>query len=159
MHDPARFDHRHRADPCLVGLLDGSDKSFALGLSEGYSHDGRGFHLTSRRDSVIYSYIVIQAERRLDVAAVKIGASRQVAIPKKLHDELGLSPGDYLEVERHGDGIIMTPKSLVEKRLAEALDDVKGGRMGGPHDTVEELIRALHSTNRRRKARASRRSA
>jgi AbrB family looped-hinge helix DNA binding protein len=91
------------------------------------------------------------------VAAVKIGASRQVAIPKKLHDELGLSPGDYLEVERQGNRIIMTPKSLVEKRLAEALDDVKHGRMGGPHDTVEDLIASLHGTHRRR--RASKRSA
>ena len=31
--------------------------------------------------------------------AVKIGVSRQVVIPKKIHDKLGLAPGDYLEVE------------------------------------------------------------
>ena len=93
------------------------------------------------------------------MAAVKIGASRQVAIPKRLHDALGLSPGDYLEVERQGNQIIMTPKSLVEKRLAEALDDVKHGRMGGPYDTVEDLISSLHGRRRRKNAKTSKRSA
>ena len=35
----------------------------------------------------------------LSMPVVKIGVSRQVAIPKKLHKELGLEAGDYLEVE------------------------------------------------------------
>ena len=30
------------------------------------------------------------------MSAVKIGASRQVAIPKKIHEELHLRAGDYL---------------------------------------------------------------
>jgi len=33
------------------------------------------------------------------MTAVKLGMSRQVAIPKKIHDEIGLIPVDYLEVE------------------------------------------------------------
>jgi AbrB family looped-hinge helix DNA binding protein len=28
---------------------------------------------------------------------VKLGRSRQIVIPKKLYDVLGLAPGDYLE--------------------------------------------------------------
>src|SRR5688500_2341403 len=32
------------------------------------------------------------------MSAVKIGASRQVIIPKKVYDELGLAAGDYLDV-------------------------------------------------------------
>ena len=40
-------------------------------------------------------------------------------IPKKLHDQLGLAPGDYLEVELEGDHLVFTPKALIEKRLAE----------------------------------------
>jgi len=92
------------------------------------------------------------------MAAVKVGASRQVAIPKKLHDELGLSPGDYLEVERRGNQLVLTPKSLIEKRLAEALDDVKEGRVGGPYNSVEELISSLHGARRTRKAKTSKRS-
>jgi AbrB family looped-hinge helix DNA binding protein len=50
------------------------------------------------------------------VAAVKIGVSRQIVIPKKVYDRLRLTPGDYLEVELEGDKLILTPKELVEKR-------------------------------------------
>ena len=51
-----------------------------------------------------------------------------IAIPKKLHEKLGLVPGDYLEVEREDDRLVLTPKMLVEKRLAEGLKDIKEGR-------------------------------
>jgi AbrB family looped-hinge helix DNA binding protein len=80
--------------------------------------------------------------------AVKIGVSRQVVIPKKLHDRLGLAPGDYLEVELEGDHIVMTPKALVEKRLAESLDDIRKGRLHGPFRSLPALLRSLHKTKR-----------
>jgi AbrB family looped-hinge helix DNA binding protein len=80
--------------------------------------------------------------------AVKIGVSRQVVIPKKLHDRLGLVAGDYLEVELEGDHIVMTPKALVEKRLAESLDDIRGGRVHGPFRSLPALLRSLHKTKR-----------
>lgn len=80
--------------------------------------------------------------------AVKIGVSRQVVIPKKLHDRLGLAPGDYLEVELDGDHIVMTPKALVEKRLAESLDDISRGRLHGPFRSVPALLRSLHKSKR-----------
>ena len=75
---------------------------------------------------------------------VKIGASRQVIIPKKIHDRLGLEPGDYLEVELQEDKVVLTPKALVEKRLAEALEDVKHGRTHGPFRSAKEMLRSLH---------------
>jgi len=75
---------------------------------------------------------------------VKIGASRQVIIPKKIHDRLGLEPGDYLEVELQEDKVVLTPKALVEKRLAEALEDVKHGRIHGPFRSAKEMLRSLH---------------
>jgi len=80
--------------------------------------------------------------------AVKIGVSRQVVIPKKLHDRLGLAPGDYLEVELEGDHIVMTPKALIEKRLAESLDDIRKGRVHGPFRSLPALLRSLHKTKR-----------
>ncbi len=81
-------------------------------------------------------------------SVVKIGASRQVIIPKKIHDRFGLEPGDYLEVELHDDKMILTPKALVEKRLAEALDDVKRGRIHGPFGTAREMVRSLRQTRK-----------
>jgi len=84
-----------------------------------------------------------QIERSHEMSAVKIGVSRQVAIPKKLHDQLGLSPGDYLEIELRGGKIILTPKQLIDKRLAEAEDDVRHGRVLGPFNTAKQAMKAL----------------
>jgi AbrB family looped-hinge helix DNA binding protein len=83
---------------------------------------------------------------------VKLGRSRQIVIPKKLYDALGLAPGDYLEVELYKDHrLLVTPKELVDKhpeidqRLAEAEADVTAGRVSGPFHTAEELARHLHA--------------
>lgn len=84
---------------------------------------------------------------------VKLGASRQIVIPKKLYDELGLTPGDYIEVERQGSKLVLTPKELVAKhpeidrRLAEAEEDVKAGRLSGPFQSADELARHLETVH------------
>lgn len=82
------------------------------------------------------------------MAVVKIGVSRQVAIPKKLHDQLGLAPGDYLQVELDGDRLILTPKALIEKRLAESLEDIRQRRVHGPFRSMPALLRSLHRTKK-----------
>ena len=87
---------------------------------------------------------------------VKIGVSRQVAIPKKLHDELGLAPGDYLQVELEGDRLILTPKALVEKRLAEGLDNIRKGRVHGPFRSVPALLRSLRRTKKSKSSECGR---
>ena len=79
------------------------------------------------------------------MAAVKVGVSRQIVIPKKLYDELRLSSGDYLEVELEGDRLILTPKELVDKRLVEGLEDLKKGRVYGPFNSAKETTRALRA--------------
>ena len=61
----------------------------------------------------------------------------------KLHDELGLSPGDYLEIELRGGKLILTPKQLIDKRLELAEDDVRHGRVLGPFTTAKQAMRAL----------------
>jgi len=81
------------------------------------------------------------------MAAVKIGVSRQVVIPKKIHEKLGLAPGDYLEVELKDGTVVFTPKTLIdkrlEKRLAEGLRDIQEGRVTGPFRTAKEALKAL----------------
>jgi AbrB family looped-hinge helix DNA binding protein len=49
------------------------------------------------------------------MSAVKIGASRQVIIPKKVYEELGLAAGDYLDVQVRDGNLLMSPKTLVDK--------------------------------------------
>ncbi len=46
---------------------------------------------------------------------VKLGPSRQVVIPKSIHDELDLAPGDYFDVAVANGKIILTPKALIDK--------------------------------------------
>jgi AbrB family looped-hinge helix DNA binding protein len=89
---------------------------------------------------------------------VKLGSSRQIVIPKKLYDELGLSAGDYLEVELYEGGrLIVTPKELVDrhpeinKRLSEAEEDVRAGRVKGPFKSARETVDVLRSVSRRKK--------
>ena len=97
------------------------------------------------------------------MAAVRIGASRQVVIPKKIHDRLGLAPGDYLDVELAQGKVVMTPKAPVgmrfkaelDQRLVEGLADFDAGRSHGPFDSAKEAIRFLHTeTKKRKRARA-----
>lgn len=75
---------------------------------------------------------------------VKIGTSRQVVIPKKIHDQLGLAPGDYLEVELRDGKVVFTPKMLVDKQIEEGLKDYEEGRFIGPFDTAQSAVEALH---------------
>jgi AbrB family looped-hinge helix DNA binding protein len=98
------------------------------------------------------------AGERSGVPTVKLGASRQIVIPKKLYDELGLEAGDYFEVELYEGGkFLVTPKELVDKhpevdkRFREAEDDVKAGRTRGPFKNADEAVKALRSAPRRKK--------
>ena len=74
---------------------------------------------------------------------VKIGRSRQVVIPKAIHDQLGLKPGDLLEVKLRRNQVVFTPKQLIDRELALALEDFKAGRYIGPFRTAKAGIRAL----------------
>ncbi len=82
------------------------------------------------------------------MAAVRVGASGEVVIPKKLQGRLGLVPGDYLEIEVRDSQLILTPKTALEKRLAQGLEDIKKGRVLGPFKTAKEALRALKSRAR-----------
>jgi AbrB family looped-hinge helix DNA binding protein len=93
------------------------------------------------------------------MAVVKIGVSRQVVIPKKIHDTLGLAPGDYLEVAVKRGKAVMTPKAFVdkriEKRLAKSFEDFRKGRTYGLFSSAKEAIEALDAPKKRKKAKAS----
>ena len=92
-------------------------------------------------------------------STVKLGVSRQVVIPKKLHDRLGLKPGDYLEVEEQQGRVVMTPKTLIDSRVhaafRESTEDFKSGRYSGPFDASEQATGSRHriaAAHRARKA-------
>src|SRR3989338_3404521 len=87
---------------------------------------------------------------------VKLGTSRQVAIPKRLWRELKLRSGEYVEVKKRGKDLVLTPKIFVDKDLeadlAQSFKDFKEGRAYVPFDTAEEMIKSLHENVRRIRA-------
>ncbi len=106
--------------------------------------------MTVPSKTIKYKYMKTQSKRYSLTRIVRIGVSRQVVIPKRIHDQLGLEPGDYLEVELDGDRVVMTPKAFIEKRLAEGLEDMRKGRVHGPFRSVPALVRSLRKTHRSR---------
>jgi len=86
---------------------------------------------------------------------VKLRDKSQITIPSSIRKELGIKKGDYLEVVREGDRILLIPKIVVdknsvalskkgEKYLQEALNDVKEGRVAESNN-VEEFFDDLKS--------------
>ena len=45
---------------------------------------------------------------------VRIRTNRQVTIPKKVFDDLGLREGDFVEVVRSENTVLIKPKKLVD---------------------------------------------
>jgi len=61
---------------------------------------------------------------------VKIRTNRQVTIPKKIFEELGLKEGEYLEVSRRGKTVVLKPKVLVDPDDVLTPEDEEALRRG-----------------------------
>ena len=75
------------------------------------------------------------------VPLVKVKDKYQVTLPASLRRKAGLAVGDLLEAAVEGKKITLTPKGVVDRELALALEDVRKGRTYGPFNTVDELMR------------------
>jgi len=51
---------------------------------------------------------------------VKITRNRQVTIPKELFEQLDLHQGEYVEIARDGDHLILRPKELIDRQREDA---------------------------------------
>ncbi|HER24342.1 MAG TPA: AbrB/MazE/SpoVT family DNA-binding domain-containing protein [Candidatus Atribacteria bacterium] len=88
------------------------------------------------------------------MSLIQVREKAQITIPNKIRKELGIKKGDYLEVAREDDRIVIIPKILIEKvsvnlsmkgeeMLKEAIDDVKKGKVK-IHNNPIDLINDLH---------------
>jgi AbrB family looped-hinge helix DNA binding protein len=87
----------------------------------------------------------------------KLGQRRQVVIPKEICEELGLQVGDFVEVTSAAGKVVIKPKKIVDaddiltpaqravidKGLAEAEEDIRAGRVYGPFDSADAMLRSL----------------
>ncbi len=79
----------------------------------------------------------------------------QVVIPRSLRRQVRINVGDLLEATVHKGRITLVPKSLVDREIAEGLEDLQQGRTYGPFESAAEMIASLHRLTRksaRRKA-------
>ena len=75
----------------------------------------------------------------------------QVTIPASVRKQTGLGVGDLLDAKVERGRITLTLKSLIDRELALALDDVRKGRTYGPFDSVDALMRSLRQESKKRK--------
>jgi bifunctional DNA-binding transcriptional regulator/antitoxin component of YhaV-PrlF toxin-antitoxin module len=82
----------------------------------------------------------------------------QIVIPQALRKQAGVRVGDILEAKLERGKITFTPKSVVDRGIAESLADFKAGRSYGPFNTAEDLVASLHreSTKLQRKNKSKR---
>ena len=69
----------------------------------------------------------------------------QIVIPQHVREQAHVEIGDLLEASVENGKITFTPKSLVDRHLAEGLEDLRKGRTHGPYDSAEAAIAALES--------------
>jgi looped-hinge helix DNA binding domain, AbrB family len=85
------------------------------------------------------------------VPLVRVKAKYQVTLPTSVREKAGLDVGDLLEATVEGNTITLTPKTVVDRELALALEDVKKGRVHGPFSSAKEAIRSLHRETKKLK--------
>jgi AbrB family looped-hinge helix DNA binding protein len=78
----------------------------------------------------------------------------QIVIPQHIREQVNVEIGDLLEASVEDGKITFTPKTLIDRRLAEGLRDLKQGRTHGPYATPRQAIQALEA---RVKSRARKR--
>ncbi len=80
---------------------------------------------------------------------VKVRDKYQVTLPATVRRKVGIAIGDLLEAQVKDAKITLTPKRVVDRELALALEDVKKGRVYGPFRSARETVRSLRSRRKR----------
>ena len=75
---------------------------------------------------------------------VSVKNKYQVVIPQTVRKKIGINVGDLLEAGVERGKITFTPKSVVDRGIAESLVDFKEGRTYGPFEARAELVASLH---------------
>lgn len=90
------------------------------------------------------------------MSLVAVKNKYQVVIPQSVREKIGLNVGDLLEAGVERGKITFTPKSVVDKGIAEGLEDILKGRVHGPYRTVQAAMAAFQERTRKRPRRPKR---
>jgi AbrB family looped-hinge helix DNA binding protein len=80
---------------------------------------------------------------------VTVKTKFQIVIPQHIREQVNIEIGDVLEAGVQDGRITFTPKSLIDRHLAEGLEDISKGRTHGPYATAEAAIKALDARAKR----------
>lgn len=86
---------------------------------------------------------------------VKVQKKGQITLTVRLRAKAGIVEGDVLEARLERGKITLTQKSLLDRQIAESMEDYRRGRFYGPFDTHQEFAASLKD-NLKKMARASR---
>ncbi|PYP82668.1 MAG: hypothetical protein DMF61_25735 [Blastocatellia bacterium AA13] len=93
------------------------------------------------------------------MSLVRVKTKGQVTLPSTLREKAGLNVGDLLEAKLEKGKITLAPKTLVDRRIDEALTDIRKGRTYGPFDSADEMVASLKGQLKHRaKAKAAKRA-
>lgn len=73
------------------------------------------------------------------MSIVRVKTKYQVTLPPAVREKVSIDVGDILEAKVEKGRITLTPKSVIDRELDEALADLKAGR-------VSPLFRSAEST-------------
>jgi AbrB family looped-hinge helix DNA binding protein len=79
------------------------------------------------------------------MSLVRVKSKFQVTLPIRLRERAGLHVGDLLEAKIERGKITLTPKSVVDRRIDEGLEDIRAGRFIGPFSNTREAMKALRA--------------
>jgi AbrB family looped-hinge helix DNA binding protein len=83
------------------------------------------------------------------MSIVRVKNKYQVVIPESVRQKIRVEVGDMFDAEVEHGRITLTPKSLVDREIAEGLADLKKGRTYGPYDSADDMLKALHGLARK----------
>jgi len=86
---------------------------------------------------------------------VKVKEKYQVTLPASLREKAGLEVGDLLEAKIEGKKITLTPKSILDRELAQALQEIEEGKTYGPFNSARAFLRSLHHESKKLKKKSS----
>jgi bifunctional DNA-binding transcriptional regulator/antitoxin component of YhaV-PrlF toxin-antitoxin module len=81
---------------------------------------------------------------------VKLHKKGQLTLPIALRRQARIADGDVLDAQIERGRITLTPKSLVDRQIAESERDYRDGRYYGPFETAEQMIASLQRELKKR---------
>ena len=84
---------------------------------------------------------------------VTVKTKYQIVIPRAIREQAGVDIGDLLEAKVEKGKITFAPKSVLDRHLAEGLDDLKRGRTHGPYKSAKDAVAALEARAKKRTKR------